>query len=149
MSRLNRAARQLVEGSLSRVWVTGEISNLARPASGHIYFTLKDRNAQLRCAMFRSANRRLSAPPADGDQVVVRGKVSIYEARGDYQLIVDELEAAGEGLLRRKFEELKQQLNEAGLFDEEHKQDKRSMEKDIRKLCKLIDKLKKKIQEKG
>jgi exodeoxyribonuclease VII large subunit len=122
VSRLNREARRLVESSLARIWVAGEISNLARPASGHIYFTLKDKNAQVRCAMFRAANRRVSSPPADGDQVLVQGKVSIYEARGDYQLIVEQMEAAGEGLLRKKFEELKAELSAAGMFDADHKQ---------------------------
>jgi exodeoxyribonuclease VII large subunit len=122
VGRLNREARRLLEGSLRRVWVAGEISNLARPASGHIYFTLKDDQAQVRCAMFRAANRRLSSPPEDGNQVLVRAKVSIYEPRGDYQLIVEELEQAGEGILRRKFEELKKRLGAEGLFDAEHKQ---------------------------
>ncbi len=121
VSRLNRAARRILEGGLSKLWVEGEISNLARPGSGHIYFTLKDDQAQIRCAMFRSSNQQLSFRPNDGVQVVVRARVSIYEARGDYQLIVEHMEDAGEGLLRRKFEELKTSLSEAGLFDEQHK----------------------------
>jgi exodeoxyribonuclease VII large subunit len=123
VGRLNREARRLLEGSLRRIWVAGEISNLARPASGHIYFTLKDDQAQVRCAMFRAANRRLSSPPENGNQVLVRAKVSLYEPRGDYQLIVEELEQAGEGLLRKKFEELKKRLDAEGLFDVEHKRE--------------------------
>jgi exodeoxyribonuclease VII large subunit len=99
------------------MWVEGEMSNLARPASGHLYFSLKDERAQIRCALFRGASRGGSFMPANGMQVLARGRVSLYEPRGDYQLIVDHLEAAGEGLLRRRLEELKQKLAAAGLFD--------------------------------
>ncbi len=121
VSQLNRAARQLLETGLPMIWVEGELSNLARPASGHIYFSLKDVQAQVRCAMFRSANRRLRFEPDSGLQVLLRARVSIYEPRGDYQLIVEHMEAAGEGLLRRRFEELKANLAAEGLFDEAHK----------------------------
>jgi exodeoxyribonuclease VII large subunit len=121
VSRLNREARKLLESGLAKLWVAGELSNVARPASGHIYFTLKDDQAQIRCAMFRASNRGLKFRPANGTQVMVQARVSIYEARGDYQLIVDRMEESGEGLLRRKFEELKQQLDTAGLFAAEHK----------------------------
>jgi len=121
VSQLNRAARQLLETGLPMIWVEGELSNLARPASGHIYFSLKDNQAQVRCAMFRSANRRLRFEPDSGLQVLLRARVSIYEPRGDYQLIVEHMEAAGEGLLRRRFEELKANLAAEGLFDEAHK----------------------------
>jgi exodeoxyribonuclease VII large subunit len=122
VSRLNREARRLLEGGLPNLWVSGEISNLARPGSGHIYFTLKDDQAQVSCAMFRGNNRKLTFQPENGSQVLVQAKVSIYEARGNYQLIVEHMEDGGEGLLRRKFEELKVSLGEAGLFDEQHKQ---------------------------
>ena len=100
------------------MWIEGELSNLARPASGHIYFSLKDASAQLRCAMFRGNNRRLNFRPADGDAVVCRGRLSLYEARGEYQLVVDYMEAAGEGRLQRAFEALKRKLAEEGLFDQ-------------------------------
>jgi exodeoxyribonuclease VII large subunit len=122
VSRLNRKARQLLESGLPNLWVAGEISNLARPGSGHIYFSLKDDQAQVSCAMFRGNNRKLNFRPENGSQVLVQARVSIYEPRGNYQLIVEHMEDAGEGLLRRKFEELKASLGEAGLFDEQHKQ---------------------------
>jgi exodeoxyribonuclease VII large subunit len=122
VSRLNRKARQLLESGLPNLWVAGEISNLARPGSGHIYFSLKDDQAQVSCAMFRGNNRKLSFQPENGSQVLVQARVSIYEPRGNYQLIVEHMEDGGEGLLRRKFEELKVRLGEAGLFDEQHKQ---------------------------
>ena len=105
VSSLNREARRLIEGNFGVIWVEGEISNLARPSSGHLYWSLKDENAQVRCAMFRQANRSLSFAPDNGQQVLARARVSLYEARGDFQLIVDYLEEAGEGLLRRRFEE--------------------------------------------
>ena len=123
VAKLNRRARLLVEDGLGTVWVEGEISNLSRPSSGHMYWSLKDAQAQVRCAMFRQANRRLSVKLADGLQVLVRARVSIYEARGDYQLIVDEVEEAGEGLLRRRFEELKRKLDAEGLFDPARKRE--------------------------
>jgi exodeoxyribonuclease VII large subunit len=122
VSRLTREARRLLETGLARIWIEGEISNLARPASGHIYFSLKDEQAQVRCAMFRSANRRLRFTPENGSRVLVEAKVSLYEARGEFQLIAERLEDAGEGLLRRKFEELKARLTAEGLFDTERKQ---------------------------
>ncbi|MGI9258128.1 MAG: exodeoxyribonuclease VII large subunit [Gammaproteobacteria bacterium] len=121
VSSLNREARRLIEGNFGVVWVEGEISNLARPSSGHLYWSLKDDNAQVRCAMFRQANRSLSFAPDNGQQVLARARVSLYEARGDFQLIVDFLEEAGEGLLRRRFEELKRKLATEGLFDAERK----------------------------
>ncbi len=121
VSELNRLARQLLEQDLPRMWVSGEISNLARPASGHLYFSLKDERAQIRCALFRGANRS-SFRPENGMQVLARGRVSLYEPRGDYQLIVDHLEAAGEGLLRQRLEALKQKLAAEGLFEPARKQ---------------------------
>jgi exodeoxyribonuclease VII large subunit len=122
VSELNRAARDLLEAGIPRVWIEGEVSNLARPASGHLYFSLKDRNAQIRCAFFRQRQR--GSNPADlagGAQVLAFGKVSLYEPRGDYQLIVERIEAAGEGELRRQFEALKRKLAAEGLFDEASK----------------------------
>jgi len=122
VSQLNRKARQLLESGLPNLWVAGEISNLAQPGSGHIYFSLKDADAQVSCAMFKGNNARLRFKPKNGDQVLLQGRVSIYEPRGSYQLIVTKMEEAGEGLLRRKFEELKARLNAEGLFAEAHKQ---------------------------
>ena len=122
VTELNRTARELLEDELPSLWVAGEISNLARPGSGHIYFSLTDAEAQVRCAMFRGANRALQFPPEDGLQVIAGGRVTIYEPRGSYQLIVEHMEPAGEGLLRRKLDELKQKLAAEGLFDPVHKQ---------------------------
>ena len=114
---LNREARLLVESKLGVVWVEGEISNLARPGSGHLYWSLKDAQSQVRCAMFRLSTRGLGFELANGRQVLVRARPSVYEARGEYQLIVDYVEEAGEGALRRRFEELKRKLAAEGLFD--------------------------------
>ena len=120
-SQLNQEVRTLLETALPSIWVEGEISNLARPASGHIYFTLKDANAQVRCALFRGRASALRHRPADGDQVRLRARASIYPARGEFQLIVEHLEDAGEGALRRAFEALKQRLSAEGLFAAEAK----------------------------
>ena len=118
VSRLNGEVRSLLEDpDQSTVWIEGELSNLARPASGHIYFSLKDEAAQIRCAMFRGRNARMSFTPTDGMAVVCRGRVGLYEARGEYQLVVEHMEEAGEGLLQREFERLKKQLASEGLFD--------------------------------
>ncbi len=121
VSRLNQEARALLEGGLPLLWVEGEISNLARPSSGHMYFTLKDEQAQVRCALFRMNSLRLGFTPENGTQVLARARVSLYEARGEFQLIVEHLEPAGEGALRRAFELLKQRLAAEGLFDAAHK----------------------------
>ncbi len=121
VSRLNREAKALLEGSFPLLWVEGELSNLSRPASGHLYFTLKDAQAQVRCALFRGSQRHVSVPPKDGMQVLVRARVSLYEGRGDYQLIVESLEEAGEGALRRAYEQLRNRLAEEGLFDSAYK----------------------------
>ncbi|WP_428099285.1 exodeoxyribonuclease VII large subunit [Candidatus Rariloculus sp.] len=121
VSNLNREARLLVEGGFGSVWVEGEISNLARPSSGHMYWTLKDARAQVRCAMFRQSAVRLRVAIENGQQVLVRARVSIYETRGEFQLIADYLEEAGEGVLLRRFEELKRKLAAEGLFDAERK----------------------------
>ena len=121
VSELNFQAKTLLESQLGTVWVSGEISNFSRPSSGHWYFTLKDSNAQIRCAMFRGANRYVKDPITEGAQVVVRAKASLYTARGDYQLIVEDMQAAGAGALQIAFEKLKKQLAAEGLFSEEHK----------------------------
>jgi exodeoxyribonuclease VII large subunit len=122
ISQLNRQAKRLLEGNFPSVWIVGEISNLSRPSSGHWYFSLKDSNAQVRCAMFRTSNARLRFQADSGQQVMARAKLSLYEARGDYQLIVEHMELAGDGLLARQFDELKHRLFQEGLFDQQHKQ---------------------------
>lgn len=121
VSSLARNARVLLEQNFSNIWVEGEISNFSRPRSGHWYFTLKDSNAQIRCAMFANRNRAIKAPVREGLQVMVRGRVSLYEGRGDFQIIVDHLEPAGEGALRAAFEALKTKLADQGLFADERK----------------------------
>ena len=122
VSQLNRSVRHLIETQLPLLWVEGEISNFARPGSGHWYLTLKDDQAQVRCAMFRNANQRVAFQPANGTQVLVRCRAGLYEGRGEYQLVVEHMEEAGFGALQRKFEQLKQQLSDEGLFDNQHKQ---------------------------
>ena len=121
VSQLNTRARTLLEDVFAQVWVEGEISNLAKPASGHMYFTLKDQNAQVRCALFRQNAARVRQALRDGLAVKVRGKVSLFEGRGDYQLIVDSVEPAGDGALRLAFEALKEKLAGEGLFSAERK----------------------------
>lgn len=121
VSRLNREARILLERGMPPLWIEGEISNFAAPSSGHWYFSLKDANAQVRCAMFRQRNSQSACTPRDGLHVMARARVSLYEARGDYQLLVDHLEEAGEGALRRRFELLKAKLQREGLFATERK----------------------------
>ena len=118
---LNRLVRQLLDDALPPVWVEGELSNVARPSSGHLYFTLKDAGAQVRCAMFRPRAQGLHFRPADGLHVRLRGRVGLYEPRGDYQLIAEHMEEAGEGALQRAFEALKQTLTAEGLFAVERK----------------------------
>ncbi len=121
VSQLNGRARLLLEDVFAQVWVEGEISNLAKPASGHIYFTLKDSQAQVRCALFRQNAARVREALRDGLAVKVRGKVSLFEGRGDYQLILDNVEPAGDGALRLAFEALKEKLGAEGLFAAERK----------------------------
>ncbi len=121
VSQLNNRARLLLEDVFAQVWVEGEISNLARPASGHLYFTLKDSQAQVRCALFRQNAARVRQALRDGLAVRVRGKVSLFEGRGDYQLILDTVEPAGDGALRLAFEALKEKLTAEGLFAAERK----------------------------
>src|ERR1700746_3517604 len=121
VSRLNREVRSVLERGLSVIWVEGELSNFSQPASGHWYFSLKDRGAQLRCAMFRMHNSLVGFKPRDGAHLLRRGRISVYEARGEYQLIVEHLEEAGVGALKREFERLKTRLAAEGLFAQERK----------------------------
>ncbi len=122
VSQLNRRVRTLLEQGVGRLWVEGEISNMSRPASGHIYFSLKDDAAQVGAAWFRQRQRGPAIGFKDGDRVLAYGRVSLYEARGNYQLIVEQMEPAGEGVLKRRFEALKKKLQSEGLFDEDRKQ---------------------------
>jgi len=121
-SELNREIRVHLEMGFPRILLEAEISNLARPASGHLYFSLKDDKAQIRCAMFRSSAGRMGIEVQNGMKVLARGRISLYEQRGEYQLIVDSMRDAGEGILQRQFEELKKKLDTEGLFDQAHKQ---------------------------
>src|SRR4051812_6220728 len=116
-SALNRLARDLLEDAFPLIWLEGEISNFTRSGPGHLYFTLKDTGAQVRCAMFKPRSTWLRFKPADGMHVVARGRVTLYEQRGEFQLVVEHLEEAGEGALRREFERLKAQLAAEGLFE--------------------------------
>lgn len=121
VTKLNRFAKQVLESEVGQVWVSGEISNFTRAASGHWYFTLKDDNAQVRTCMFKGANQKLSFTPKHGDKVVVRANLSLYEARGDYQLIAVNMEPEGVGQLKQAFEALKLNLQAEGLFAQETK----------------------------
>ena len=121
VGELNRSAKYLLEKNFNNVSVIGEISNLSRPSSGHIYFTLKDEDGAIRCAMFKNRNINLNFRPQDGDQCLLKGQVSIYAARGDYQLIVNNIQPAGSGNLMQKFEDLKKKLEAEGLFDPKNK----------------------------
>ncbi len=122
VSRLNSEVRAVLDISFPLLWVEGEISNLAKPSSGHIYFSLKDPYSQVRCAMFRMKRQRLRFEPENGMQVLVRARPNLYEARGDFQLSIEHMEPGGEGLLRLAFEELKLRLDKEGLFDTNRKQ---------------------------
>ena len=121
VSQLNSFVRDLLEETLPLVWVEGEISNFAAPQSGHWYFSLKDAGAQVRCAMFRGNQRKLGFTPKDGMHILIRARVSLYENRGEFQLIAEDMEERGEGKLRKAFDALKKKLEAAGLFDEAHK----------------------------
>jgi exodeoxyribonuclease VII large subunit len=121
VSRLNREVRALLEHGLAVLWVEGEVSNFSQSSSGHWYLTLKDANAQLRCAMFRQKNLHCGFTPRNGQLVLARGRVSLYEPRGDYQLLIDHLEPAGVGALKQEYERLRRRLEAEGLFDEEIK----------------------------
>lgn len=117
VSELNHQAKHLLETSFMQVWVEGELSGFSRPSSGHWYFSLKDRKCQVRCAMFKGFNQRIRELPREGDQIRIRGKVTLYENRGDFQIIVEHLEPAGLGALQQAFEELKRKLAQEGLFE--------------------------------
>ncbi len=117
VSELNHQARHLLESSFMQVWVEGELSGFSRPSSGHWYFSLKDQKCQIRCAMFRGANQRIRTLPREGDQIRIRGKVTLYENRGDFQIIVEHLEPAGLGGLQQAVGALEARLRSEGLFD--------------------------------
>jgi exodeoxyribonuclease VII large subunit len=121
VSQLNQQAKRLLEDCFPEIWVEGEVSNVSKPASGHCYFSLKDQHAHIRCALFRTRRQLLDYAPADGNHVLVRARVTLYEARGDFQLVIQHVEDAVEGILRRSFEALKRKLEEQGLFDPQHK----------------------------
>jgi exodeoxyribonuclease VII large subunit len=121
VSRLNREVRVLLERGFGSLWLEAEISNFARPSSGHWYFSLKDATAQVRCAMFRQRNMLCSFTARDGQKVLVRARIGLYEPRGEYQLIIDHMEDAGLGALKRQFEELSARLAAEGLFAPERK----------------------------
>ena len=121
VSELTREVRFILESELNTVWLTGEISNFVAAGSGHWYLSLKDSKSQVRCAVFKGNNRRVRLSPRNGQQVLVRAKVSLYEPRGDFQLIIEQMEDAGEGLLRQQYELLKNKLNALGVFSQSHK----------------------------
>ncbi len=121
VTQLNYSVRHLLEVEFGSIWLTGEISNFVQPVSGHWYFTLKDDKAQVRSAMFRMRNNAVNFKPQNGMQVLVNARISLYEPRGDYQLIVENMQMAGDGLLQQKFEQLKTKLANIGLFNQEHK----------------------------
>lgn len=121
VTQLNYSVRNMLEMEFGHIWLVGEISNLSKPVSGHWYLTLKDEQAQVRCAMFRAKNIRVNFPVQNGMQVLVRASVSLYEPRGDYQVLIESMQPAGDGLLQQKFEQLKMKLAGEGLFAQEHK----------------------------
>ena len=123
VGELNAEVNQLLNRGFPLLWVEGEISNLVRPSSGHLYFTLKDSKSQIKSAMFRNRNMKLSIKPENGMKVLVRGRVGLYEPRGDYQLIAEHMEDAGVGQLQKQFEALKLKLSNAGLFDPQYKKE--------------------------
>ena len=121
ITQLNREVSELLEEAFPIIWVEGEISNLAKPTSGHLYFTLKDNNAQVRCAFFRNRHTNLRFDLNNGMKVLAKVNVGLYEGRGEYQLIIEQIEPAGAGALQIAFDALKQKLATEGLFDKEHK----------------------------
>lgn len=123
VSELNRTIRDLLESQFPLLWIEGEISNLAKPASGHLYFTLKDERAQVRCAMFKSRNLLVRFKPENGQKVLIRARVGLYEARGEFQLVAEHMEEAGDGALQRAFDELKARLAAEGLFNSDRKRE--------------------------
>ena len=123
VSQLNNKAKSLLEQELSYIQVIGEISNLSRPASGHLYFSLKDERSQVRCALFKRQAQRLNFTPENGLQILVNANTSLYTARGDYQLIINNAQETGDGALQKAFEKLKENLAHKGLFLAEHKKE--------------------------
>ena len=121
VTELNKLAKSLLENGIPKLWIEGEISNLARPASGHIYFSLKDETSQIRCAWFKQRQSINVNDFSNGMKMLALGKISLYQPRGEYQFIIEKMETAGEGDLKRKYEELKQKLFNEGLFDREKK----------------------------
>ncbi|MFT5881475.1 MAG: exodeoxyribonuclease VII large subunit [Moritella sp.] len=121
VSHLNASVRQLLESEMGTLWLTGEISNFVAPASGHWYLSLKDSRSQVRCAMFKGNNRRVIFRPGNGQQVLAKVRVTMYEPRGDYQLVIESMSPAGDGLLQQQFEQLKSSLAQQGYFAQEHK----------------------------
>ncbi|MBE8167877.1 MAG: exodeoxyribonuclease VII large subunit [Shewanella sp.] len=121
VSRLNGEVRRILEGEIGQVWLSAEISNFSSPSSGHWYLTLKDNYSQIRCAMFKGKNRSVNFKPSNGQQVLVRGNISVYEPRGDYQLLIENMQPAGDGLLAQQFEALKMKLAADGLFSTDSK----------------------------
>lgn len=121
VSRLNREVNQLLQSGFPQIWLEGEISNLVRASSGHLYFSLKDQEAQIRAAMFRNRNLYLNFKPANGMQVLIRARIGLYEPRGDFQIVAEEMEESGDGTLRRAFDALKTRLAAEGLFDSQRK----------------------------
>lgn len=123
VSKLNKQVKNLLETGFGTIWLSGEVSNFSRPSSGHWYFSLKDESAQVRCAMFRGQNQRMAYTPKNGDNVLIRAKISVYEPRGEYQLIANHIEPMGTGDLQQAFEALKNKLHKEGLFNADVKQD--------------------------
>ena len=121
VSEINRRAKSILEENFPFVWIQGEVSNFFSAASGHWYFSLKDESSEIRCAMFANKSHRITFEPKDGDHLVLNGTLSIFEGRGQYQIIVEHIELAGEGALLKAFEELKKKLLTEGLFDDSHK----------------------------
>ena len=121
VTELNKLAKSLLENGIPKLWIEGEISNLATPASGHIYFSLKDEASQIRCAWFKQRQSINANDISNGMKMLALGKISLYQPRGEYQFIIEKMETAGEGDLKRKYEELKQKLFNEGLFDREKK----------------------------
>ena len=120
VTELNKLAKSLLENGIPKLWIEGEISNLAKPASGHIYFSLKDETSQIRCAWFKQRQSINANDISNGMKMLALGKISLYQPRGEYQFIIEKMETAGEGDLKRKYEELKQKLFNEGLFDREN-----------------------------
>lgn len=121
VTEITRDVRAILEAAFETAWIEGEISNFRQAASGHAYFVLKDDKAQIKCVLFRGQRVGMKFTPEDGDQVLLLGRVTVYEARGDYQVIVEAMEPKGLGALQKAFEQLKEKLAKEGLFDESRK----------------------------